>query len=80
MRDTSNPYSSRDWADTIGWFGVTLLLLLLTLCTQLVVLASVYFIATEGSPGYILLGLAALGFSCLFGSSTKWAFDSMRDA
>lgn len=80
MRDTRNPYSSRDWADTIGWFGFMLLLALVTLGAVLVLLGSAYLMVVESQPGYILLALGALGFGCMFGAGTKWAYDSMMES
>lgn len=80
MRDTRNPYSSRDWGNTIGAFGLLLLTGIVTLCALLVTAASVWFLFDEGQPMYVLMALAALGFSCMFASLSKWVFDSMVDA
>lgn len=67
----------RDWGATIGAFGLLLLSAVATLCALLVVAACVYFLVTEGTPGYVLLGLAALGFACVFASGVHWSFSRM---
>ena len=67
----------RDWGITIGAFGLMLLTSVATLCALLVVAASVYFLITEGPPGYALMGVAALGFACLFASGVHWSFARM---
>lgn len=67
----------RDWGATIGAFGLLLLTGVATLCALLVVAACVFFLVTEGIPGYALMGLAALGFACLFGSGVGWSFNRM---
>jgi len=67
----------RDWGATIGAFGLMLITGVLTLCALLVVAACVFFLVTEGILGYVLLGLVALGFGCLFGSGTVWCYSRM---
>lgn len=67
----------RDWGATIGAFGFLLLTGLLTFGALLVVAASIFLLVTEGIPGYIFLGLAALGFGCIFWSGVHWSFARM---
>ncbi len=80
MRDTRNPYSSRDWGLTIGALGLLLLTGVGTLCALLVTAASIWFLFDEGQPGYVLITAIALGFACILASAVKWSFDSMVDA
>lgn len=70
----------RDWGATIGAFGLLLLASVITLCALLVAAGSVFLLITEGTLGYILFGLVALGFACIGGSLSKWCFDAMVDA
>ena len=70
----------RDWALTMIAFGVFLIAVAATVCALFVMVISVVFLVTEGQPGYILVTLVALGFSCLFGAGVHWGFTSMMDA
>ena len=67
----------RDWGLTIGALGCLLLTGVLTLCALLVVAASIFCLVTEGSLGYILIALVALGFGCIGWSGITWSFDRM---
>ena len=70
-------YNDRDWGLTISAFGCLLLIGVLTLGALAVVAASIFFLVTGGSLGYILIALVALGFGCIFWSGITWSFARM---